>query len=71
VITPYRIIIKRIDIREVRVDAEEIKKLEIKLKKMFEQSQVEKEQSKAILGTDDIIRRRKAKPDKRISHKKR
>jgi hypothetical protein len=53
------------------VDAEKIKKLEIKLKKMFEQSQVEKERSKAILGTDDIIRRRKGKPDKRISHKKR
>jgi len=66
----YYIIIGRIDRQEVRVNAVKIKELEIGLPKMFElnkQSQSAKEQPQVKFDTSDVIRRRKGKPDKRIS----
>ncbi len=59
----------RIDIQDVRMK-EKIKKLEIKLRKnieLNEQSQAAKKQSNAKSDIRDVIRRRKGKPDKRIS----
>ena len=66
----YHIIIDCIDKQEVRVGAEKSKELEVKLRKMFElneQSQSVKEQPQVKSDTSDVIRRRKGKPDKRIS----
>ena len=60
----YLIIIDRIDIREVRVK-KKINELEIKLRKNVELN----EESKAKPDIVDVIRRRKGKPDKRISRK--
>ena len=64
------LLIGRIDKREVRVDAEKSKELEIKLRKMFElnkQPQSTKEQPQVKSDSSNVIRRRKGKPDKRIS----
>ncbi len=50
--------------------AKKSKELEIKLRKMFElneQSQSAKEQPQVKSDASDVIRRRKGKPDKRIS----
>ena len=50
--------------------AKKSKELEIKLRKMFElneQSQSAKEQPRVKSDASDVIRRRKGKPDKRIS----
>lgn len=63
-VSSYLIIIDRIDIREVRVK-KKIKELEIKLRKNIELN----EQSQAKSDIGDVIRRRKGKPDKRISRK--
>ena len=52
------------------MDAEKSKELEIRLRKKFElnkQSQSAREQLQVKFDTSDVIRRRKGKPDKRIS----
>ena len=52
------------------MDEEKSKELEIKLRKMFElnkQFKSEKEQPQVKSDSSDVIRRRKGKPDKRIS----
>jgi hypothetical protein len=52
------------------VGAEKIKELEIKLRKMFEineKLQAKKKPWQAKSDIDDVIRRRKGEPDKRIS----
>ena len=54
------------------MDAEKIKELTIKLRKMFElsdQSQTTKEQQQAKSNNSVVIRRRKGEQDKRISRK--
>jgi hypothetical protein len=66
----YHIIIDCIDKQEIKVGAEKIKELEIKLRKMFEinkKSQAKKKRWQAKSDIDDVIRRRKGEPDKRIS----
>jgi hypothetical protein len=66
----YHIIINCIDKQEIKVGAEKIKELEIKLRKMFEinkKSQAKKKRWQAKSDIDDVIRRRKGEPDKRIS----
>jgi len=66
----YHIIINCIDKQEIKVGAEKIKELEIKLRKMFEinkKFQAKKKRWQAKSDIDDVIRRRKGEPDKRIS----
>ena len=66
----YHIIIDCID--EVKVDAEKSKELEIKLRKMFEineKFQANKKRWQAKSDGDNVIRRRKGEPDKRIPQK--
>ena len=51
---------------------EKIKELEFQLRKMLElneQSQTTKEKSKSKSNIDNVIRRRKGEPDKRIPQK--
>jgi hypothetical protein len=64
------LIIGCIDKQEIKVGAEKIKELEIKLRKMFEineKLQAKKKPWQAKSDIDDVIRRRKGEPDKRIS----
>ena len=52
------------------MEAEKSKELEIRLQKMFElnkQSHSAREQPQVKFDASDVIRRRKGKPDKRIS----
>ena len=66
----YYHIIDCIDKQEIKVGAEKSKELEIKLRKMFEineKFQAKKKRWQAKSDIDDVIRRRKGEPDKRIS----
>ncbi len=68
----YHVIIDCIDKQEVKVGAEKSKELEIKLRKMFEineKFQAKKKRWQAKLDVDNVIRRRKGEPDKRIPQK--
>jgi hypothetical protein len=68
----YHIIIDCIDKQEIKVGAEKSKELEIKLRKMFEineKFQAKKKRGQAKSDIDNVIRRRKGEPDKRIPQK--
>jgi len=68
----YHVIIDCIDKQEVKVGAEKSKELEIKLRKMFEineKFQAKKKRWQAKPDVDNVIRRRKGEPDKRIPQK--